>query len=161
MGSIMTNIILPAQVKGRYVKITPSGLLDVSPAVGMVARASTGGVSGQSASGIAQAAASIAFSLSAIEIYAFNNTVFFTVEGDGKLNTDNKTICSKCYANKRAVAAVNGRVTFKCLPPDGAAVSSVRVFRNNVDISSSISADGTVTLTDVNTDTDIIVKFVQ
>src|SRR5690554_7020562 len=30
MGSIMTNIILPDQVEGRYVKIIPSGLLGIS-----------------------------------------------------------------------------------------------------------------------------------
>jgi len=73
MGSIMTNIVLPVQVKGRYVKITPSGLSGVSPAVGMTERQSTGGVFGQSASGIQQADASTTFSLSAIEIYTFKN----------------------------------------------------------------------------------------
>ena len=72
MGSIMTNHILPTQAKGRYVRITPSGLLGTSPAVGMVTELSSGGVSGQSISGIAEAAASTAFTLSAIEIYAFN-----------------------------------------------------------------------------------------
>ena len=71
MGSVMTNIILPAQAKGRYVKITPSGLLDVSPAVGINSTLSSGGVSGQSVSGIREAPASTAFTLSAIEIYAF------------------------------------------------------------------------------------------
>jgi exo-1,4-beta-D-glucosaminidase len=72
MGSIMTNIILPVQAKGQFVKITPTGLLGVSQAVGMVGRLSSGGVSGQSISGIAQAAAATAFTLSAIEIYAFD-----------------------------------------------------------------------------------------
>ena len=54
-------------------KITPSGLSGVSPAVGMTERQSTGGVFGQSASGIQQADASTTFSLSAIEIYTFKN----------------------------------------------------------------------------------------
>lgn len=72
MGSIMTNIILPVQAKGRYVRITPTGLLGVSPAVGMVDRRGSGGVSGQSVSGIEQADASTAFSLSAVEIYVFD-----------------------------------------------------------------------------------------
>ena len=67
MGSIMTNIVLPAQVKGRYVRITPMGLLGASPAIGMVA-----GQSGQSVVGIGEVSASTAFTLSAIEIYAFN-----------------------------------------------------------------------------------------
>jgi exo-1,4-beta-D-glucosaminidase len=71
MGSIMTNIILPVQAKGRYVRITPSGLLGVSPAVGMTDRQNSGGVSGQSVSGIEQANASTVFSLSAVEIYTF------------------------------------------------------------------------------------------
>jgi hypothetical protein len=48
MGSIMTNIVLPTQIKGRYVKISPSGLSEISSAV---------------------------FTLSAIEIYAFDNLV--------------------------------------------------------------------------------------
>ena len=73
-GSIMTNIILPAQVKGRYVKITPTGLLGISPAVGMVTGLSSGGVSGQSISGIAEIAEAKAFTLSAVEIYTFNNS---------------------------------------------------------------------------------------
>ncbi|MDR0232623.1 MAG: hypothetical protein LBI82_10965 [Dysgonamonadaceae bacterium] len=72
MGSVMTNIILPAQAKGQYVRITPTGLLGVSPAVGMNSVLSSGGVSGQSISGIAEAAASTAFNLSAIEIYTFD-----------------------------------------------------------------------------------------
>lgn len=71
MGSIMTNIILPVQAKGRYVKIIPSGLLGVSPAVGMVGRRGYGGVGGRSVSGIEQAEASGEFSLAAIEIYVF------------------------------------------------------------------------------------------
>jgi exo-1,4-beta-D-glucosaminidase len=74
MGSIMTNIILPAQVKGQYVKITPAGLQGASPAVGMTGRLSSGGVSGQSISGIAEAADAKVFTLSAIEIYAFINS---------------------------------------------------------------------------------------
>lgn len=73
MGSIMTNIILPVQTKGRYVRITPTGLMGVSPAVGMTERQSAGGVFGQSASGIQQSDASTAFTLSAIEIYSFSN----------------------------------------------------------------------------------------
>ena len=161
MGSIMTNIILPAHAKGRYVRITPTGLLGLSPAVGMVTGLSSGGVSGQSVSGIAQAVASTAFTLSGIEIYAFNNAVFFTVEGAGELNANGRTISSECYANQRAVAAVNNSITFKCLPPNSASVSSVKVFRNNADISSMIATDGTVTLTDINADTDITVRFVQ
>jgi hypothetical protein len=72
-GSIMTNIILPAQTKGRYVRITPTGLLGASPAVGMGGKLSSGGVSGQSISGIAQTDAATEFSLSAIEIYAFTH----------------------------------------------------------------------------------------
>ena len=74
MGSIMTNIILPVQTKGQYVRITPSGLLGVSPAVGMNSAPSSGGASGQSVRGIAEVAASTAFTLSAIEIYAFDKT---------------------------------------------------------------------------------------
>ncbi|HLN54945.1 MAG TPA: discoidin domain-containing protein [Bacteroidales bacterium] len=70
-GSIMTNIILPSQAKGRYVRITPSGLMGVSPAVGMAGGQKTGGVTGQSVSGIREAEASKVFSLSAIEIYPF------------------------------------------------------------------------------------------
>jgi hypothetical protein len=73
MGSVMTNIILPVQAKGQYVRITPTGLLGVTPAVGMRPVLSSGGVSGQSASGIAEAPASTAFTLSAVEIYTFNN----------------------------------------------------------------------------------------
>jgi exo-1,4-beta-D-glucosaminidase len=79
MGSIMTNIILPAQAKGRYVKIIPSGLLNASPAVGMVDRQRTGGV-GQSVSGIAEVPAATAFTLSGIEIYAFRPAAFYKVE---------------------------------------------------------------------------------
>jgi len=62
-GSIMTNIVLPAQAKGRYVKITPTGLAGTSPAVGMVA--------GLNSSGIEEAPASTEFTLSAIDIYTF------------------------------------------------------------------------------------------
>ncbi len=71
MGSIMTNIILPSQARGRYVKITPTGLLGVSPAVGMAGGQNSGGVSGQSVSGIRQVDASGVFNLSAVEIYTF------------------------------------------------------------------------------------------
>lgn len=71
MGSIMTNIILPAQARGRYVKITPTGLPGASPAVGMTGKQGNSGVSGQSVSGIRQAEASGVFSLSAVEIYTF------------------------------------------------------------------------------------------
>lgn len=70
-GSIMTNIVLPTQAKGRYVKITPTGLCKESPAVGMTGRLSSGGVSGQSVSGIDKADAATSFNLSAIEIYTF------------------------------------------------------------------------------------------
>jgi len=160
MGSIMTNIILPDQAKGRYVRITPAGLQGVSPAVGMVGRLSSGGVSGQSISGIAQAAAATAFTLSAIEIYAFNPTVFFTVEGAGKVEVCDKTLYAACYANNRVIkASEDNTVTFKCIVPDGTTISSVKIFRNQVDISSMITLDGTVTLTDVKADTDITVRF--
>ncbi|GAP68260.1 glycosyl hydrolases family 2, sugar binding domain [Bacteroidales bacterium 6E] len=70
-GSIMTNIVLPAQAKGRYVRITPTGLLKEAPAVGMSGRLSSGGVSGQSVSGIDKADAPTAFTISAIEVYSF------------------------------------------------------------------------------------------
>ncbi|NSW93521.1 MAG: hypothetical protein HPY62_02300 [Bacteroidales bacterium] len=66
----MTNIIIPAQARGRYVRIIPSGLTGMSPAVGMRG-GDESGASGQSASGIRQADASKVFNLSAIEIYAF------------------------------------------------------------------------------------------
>lgn len=68
----MTNIILSAQANGRYVRITPTGLLKESPAVGMTGRLSSGGVSGQSVSGIDKANASTEFNLAAIEIYTYN-----------------------------------------------------------------------------------------
>lgn len=71
MGSIMTNIILPSQAQGRYVRITPTGLLGVSPAVGMTDAQGNGGVSGQSVGGIRQADAAKVINLSAIEIYTF------------------------------------------------------------------------------------------
>lgn len=74
-GSIMTNIILPIQTKGRYLKIIPSGPLGVSPAVGMTERQSKGGVFGQSVSGIQQVEASTVFTLSAVEVYTFKNNV--------------------------------------------------------------------------------------
>ena len=70
-GSVMTNIVLPSQAKGRYVRITPTGLLKEAPAVGMTGRLSSGGVSGQSVSGISKADAATAFTISAIEIYSF------------------------------------------------------------------------------------------
>ena len=157
MGSIMTNIILPDQAKGRYVKIIPTGLMDVSPAIGM--SGSLGGVTGQSASGIAQAVAASAFTLSAIEIYAFTKAVFFTVEGSGKVEAGGKTMCSACYVSNRVVTTSDGTVTFKCLVPEGVSVSNVKVFRDNADISSTIAADGTVTLSNVTADTDIIVRY--
>jgi len=75
------------------------------------------------------------------------------------VNSANKTFCKSCHANKRAVAAVDGIVTFKLLPPDGQAVSNVKILRDNTDISSLIAADGTVTLTNINADTDIVVRF--
>jgi hypothetical protein len=160
MGSIMTNIILPAQAKGQYIKITPSGLVGISPAVGMRSTLSSGGVSGQSVSGIAETAASTAFTVSAVEVYAFYKSAFFTVEGDGKVQTADKTFCSSCIVNKRVVPAdEDNKVTFKCLVPTGGSISNIKVFRDNTDISSSLAADGTLTLTDVTKDTDIIVKF--
>jgi hypothetical protein len=70
-GSVMTNIVLPSQAKGRYVRITPTGLLKEAPAVGMTGRLSSGGVSGQSVSGISKADAATAFTISAIEIYSY------------------------------------------------------------------------------------------
>jgi len=70
MGSIMTNIILPSQARGRYVRIIPSGLTGMSPAVGMRG-GDESGASGQSAGGIRQADASKVFNLSAVEIYTF------------------------------------------------------------------------------------------
>ena len=160
MGSIMTNIILPAQAKGRYVRITPAGLREVSPAVGMANRMSSGGVSGQSISGIAQAAAATAFHLSAIEIYAFNHTAFFTVEGSGKVEVCDKTIIPATYANNRVVKADSGNtLTFRCVP-DNATNQGIKVLRDHVDISSMLAADGTVTLTDVNADTEISITFI-
>jgi exo-1,4-beta-D-glucosaminidase len=157
MGSIMTNIVLPSQAKGRYVKITPTGLLRLSPAVGMNTALSSGGVSGQSVSGIAEAPAATAFNLSAIEIYPFRKAVFFTVQGSGKVETGDKSICSSCHANYRIVRiGDNNTLTFKCVR-EGA--SGIRVLRDNVDISSMLAADGTLTLSNVTADTDISVTF--
>ena len=156
-GSIMTNIVLPAQARGQYVRITPSGLVGISPAVGMSGR--LGGVSGQSSPGITEAPASTVFALSAIEIYAFNKAAFFTVEGSGRVETGDTHFCSMCYVNKRIVPAIDGTVSFKCIVPDGVTISNVKVFRDNADISSMIAADGTVTLTNVTADTNITVRF--
>jgi exo-1,4-beta-D-glucosaminidase len=158
MGSIMTNIILPTQAKGRFVRILPTGLLEVSPAVGMTGQ-NTGGVTGQGTNGVAQVNASMAFNLSAIEIYAFNKSVFFTIEGAGKVETSGKTMTSATYANDRVITVEeNGTLTFRCDPKLGLAVS---VFRDKVDISSAIAADGTVLLNNVTADTDISVIFNQ
>jgi len=160
MGSIMTNIVLPTQANGRYVRITPTGLLGLSPAVGMVAALQRGGVSGQSASGVSQANASTAFTLSAIEIYAFNKSAFFKIEDAGKVETGGKTMTSTTYANNRVVTVGNSNtITFKCVP--NVASSSIKILRDNVDISSMITPDGTVTLTNVNADTDISIAFVN
>jgi len=156
MGAIMTNIVLPAQARGRYVKITPSGMLGLTAAVGMNTLAA-GGVQGQSRSGIEAAAAAIEFTLSAVEIYAFNKYVFFTVEGAGNVEAYGKTITSTCFANSRVVkVGGNGTVTFKCTP-----ASNVKVLLGGTDISSMIAADGTVTLTGVDADTDITVIFAR
>jgi len=62
-GSVLTNIVLPVQAKGRYVRITPTGLVGLSPAVGMV--------SGLKSSGNEDAPAATAFTLSAFEIYSY------------------------------------------------------------------------------------------
>jgi hypothetical protein len=136
------------------------GLVGISPAVGMKSTLSSGGVSGQSVSGIAETAASTAFTVSAVEIYAFHPSAFFTVEGDGKVDAGDKTFCSECYANKRVItASENKTISFKCLVPAGGSIANVKLFRDNVDISSSLAPDGAVILVDVNKDTDIIVKF--
>ena len=151
MGSIMTNIILPTQVKGQYLRITPTGLLSASPAVGMV--------DGTASSGIAQAVAPTEFTLSAIEIYAFNKSVFFSVEGTGRVETGNKIITSKSWANDRVVTAGDDNtIIFKCVP-DNTAITGIKIFRDNIDISSMISVDSTVTLTDVIKYTEITVAF--
>jgi len=71
-SSILTNIVLPTQAKGQFIRITPSGLVGVSPAVGMVNRISSERGVGQSVSGVSEVPASTAFTLSAIEVYAFN-----------------------------------------------------------------------------------------
>ena len=156
MGAIMTNIVLPAQARGRYVKITPSGMLGLTAAVGMNTLAA-GGVQGQSRSGIEAAAAAIEFTLSAVEIYAFNKYVFFTVEGAGNVEAYGKTITSTCFANSRVVkVGGNGTVTFKCTP-----ASNVKVLLGGTDISSMMATDGTVTLTGVDADTDITVIFAR
>ena len=158
MGSILTNLILPTQAKGKYIKITPTGLPGISPAVGMKSTLSGGGVSGQSVSGIAEAVASTSFAVAAVEVYTFSNSVFFTVEGSGNVEVGNTTFCSSCYANKRvANAGDDNTVTFKCVAPTGG--SNIQVFRDNVDVSSSLAADGTITLHDVNKDTDVKVRF--
>ena len=154
----MTNIILPAQVKGRYVRITPTGLLSASPGVGNVAGLTIGGVTGRNVSGVAEVAASTAFTLSAIEVYAFNNSVFFKVEGAGKVEMSNKAITSATYANNRVATVGDSQtITFKCVPDNKA--SRIRVLRGNEDISSMVAPDGTVTLTNVSADTDITVSF--
>lgn len=159
MGSIMTNIILPAKVKGRYVKITPAGLSGVSPAFGMADRGKSGGGGGQSVSGVAQADASTEFTLSAIEIYPFSKSVFFTVEGEGNVKAGDKIISATTWANNRVVtAAEDNTITFTCAP-GASATSGIKILRDNMDISSSIRADGSVTLTDINTDTDLKVTF--
>jgi hypothetical protein len=159
MGSIMTNIVLPAQVKGRFVRIIPTGLLGVSPAVGVIHESSSGNTSRQIVSSIAQVAASTAFNLSAIEIYAFTPTIFFTVEGTGTLQAGDMILDTKSYANVRVVAAVDGKVMFKCLPPEGVSVSGIRIFRDRVDISTFMADDGTVSLTNICANTDITVMF--
>ena len=152
-GSIMTNIVLPAQAKGQFLRITPSGLLDASPAVGMVKRISSEQGVGQSVSGVSEAPASTAFTLSAIEVYAFNKTAFFKVEGAGQVEAGDKTVTSSTFANDRVIP-IASTLTFKCVP-----ATNVKVFRDNADISSTISPDGIVTLRDVNKDTDVTVRF--
>ncbi len=159
MGSIMTNIILPAQVKGRYVRITPTGLVGTSPAVGLVAEQVAGGVTGQTASGISEAKTSEAFNLSAIEIYAFTPSVFFTVKGAGKVETGELKLTPYSYANKRVVrVGADHTLSFKCVPNLNE-LTRIIILRDNVEISSGIATDGTVTLTDVDADTDISVTF--
>ena len=152
--------ILPTQTKGQYIKITPSGLLGISPAVGMRNTLNSGGVSGQSVSGISEAAASTAVTIAAVEVYVFHKSAFFTVEGSGKVEAGEKTFCSACYVNKRVVnASEDNTITFKCIVPEGGLISNIKILRDNVDISSSIAPDGTVTLADVNKDTNITVTF--
>lgn len=159
MGSIMTNIVLPAQVKGRYVKITPTGLVRVSPAVGMSQSQNTGGVSGQSVSGIKQAEAAKEFSLSAIEIYTFKKVVFLSIEGAGNVEAGGSVINPLTYANNRVFTVMEGdKFVFRCVP-DSKKIVGIRIFRDKVDITSMLGADGTVTLTNVSADTDVKVRF--
>jgi exo-1,4-beta-D-glucosaminidase len=145
-GSVMTNIILPAQVSARYLRITPSGFIGQSPAVGSVTGSSNSAASNQNAA--------TSFNLSAIEVYAFTETTSLTVSGEGSVLVNGGSHDASDNANKKLVPIIDGAVTLE--------------FTGDESIHPLVYKDGTlvpqrsnrkITVEDVDSSTDLRVVF--
>ena len=76
-ASVMTDIVLPEQAEGRYLRITPSGRMGAVEEIGMVDDINAAaGVTGNKTnrSGIRELAAPTQFTCSAVEVYAYADT---------------------------------------------------------------------------------------
>ncbi|MDR1135784.1 MAG: discoidin domain-containing protein [Clostridiales Family XIII bacterium] len=146
-GSVMTNIILPEQVSARYLRITPTGFIGQSPAVGVVANASSSGAGNQNASN--------AFNLSAIEVYAFNDTASLKVSGSGGVIVNGVTHDANDTANESLVVVKGETLDLKFVS-DG--TLHPLIYKDGVDVTPKRVSDS-LTIADVDADAEVLVVF--
>ena len=155
-ASTMVDVVLNSTATGQYIRITPSGRRAASLAVGDV----TGQyprISGNIGGGIGAVAAPRAYSISSIEIYAFNNTAFLDILGEGTVTVGSRNYTSNMNANQR-VAKINtdGSLTLTITPDDPGALC--KVLKGVEDVTSDVLS-GVLSLTSLIGNTDITVRF--
>ena len=159
--SVMNDIVLPSTATAQYLRVSPRGLRPESPAVGLWPANSTPGLMPYR-SGVAAVPAVRAFSLAGFEVYAFRNSVFLDIQGDGAVNAGSKDYTAGMNANERVLTLDgDGTVTLELKrgysDPDDNMIDVV--LRDGVDISGSIGADNKIRLDGITGDTNISVLF--
>ena len=152
-AAVMTDIILNETCVAQYIRVKPTGYRSAAPAVGLWPNNTPGAMN--SRSGIAAVNAATTFRLAAFEVYAFQNSAFIDIVGDGGVAVGDLVFDATMNANQRLEAVNNGQITLKLSD------APLQLLQDGASIIDKISAENEVSLTGITKDTEIKVVFAE
>jgi len=163
-GSSMTDIVLDETATGRYIRVTPSGNRALSPEYGVLyGQYPVFSSSNRNGGGVRQVNASTQFSVSSMEVYAFRNTAYIEILGDGTVTVGNKVYKptnadgSKTNANQR-VALIPGDGNITLTFNRSTVETPLFVSVDGVDVTDKLVSD-VLTLSGMKADAVVVAKF--